>query len=586
MKKRIALLCVFSLLLGLLAGCASSSQTPSQPAAEAASAEPAAEPSPPPIAEPAAAPEPAQAPAVEPEAEQSASEPAEEESNSAPDAELAYSTVAFPFTDEPVTLEYYLAAPNIPAGGGIDGYADMQVIQDLEAASGVHIYFNEISFAAYTTQFQLMCASGLYPDMMSNVQQYYSTGAVGAYEDEIIIPLNDLLEENAPDFLRLIESKGVTSELKDDNGNILYFVQLLDSLAQKSGCVVRGDWLDALNMDVPETVSQMEDVLVAFKQTYDCQQPLYMTSSNSGANLAGAFGLSGDGTDGGLMQVDGQITTVFVQEEYLDYIQLLHSWFEKGLFSQDYVSTDYDPFAQLEKTLLATNDVGVWSANLNDLPGYDGVAEEGFYLYAVPALVREPGDVLHFNTLSYVENSTVSISTLCQYPELAANWSNYWYTDEGYLQYNYGVQDLTFTFDDAGEVEYTDMVYNNDLGFSGSQFLRLYCLAGQLPGYQAQRRTACFYNELQNQAWDIWTDSLGDSANTIPSGVTLTAEESTEYSNRISDIETYVSENIPKFILGMKPFEEWDEFIDNILASDIDRCVEIYQIALDRYNNR
>jgi len=60
-------------------------------------------------------------------------------------------------------------------------------------------------------------------------------------------------------------------------------------------------------------------------------------------------------------------------------------------------------------------------------------------------------------------------------------------------------------------------------------------------------------------------------------------EESNEMSLITTDLETYVEENIVLFILGDKPLDEFDEFVDQVKAMNIDRCVEITQESYDRY---
>ena len=67
----------------------------------------------------------------------------------------------------------------------------------------------------------------------------------------------------------------------------------------------------------------------------------------------------------------------------------------------------------------------------------------------------------------------------------------------------------------------------------------------------------------------------------------MTTEEGEEYAAIYSDIQTYVSECIPKFVQGEMNLEgDWDSFVDNVRSMDIDRCCEIYQAAVARFNAR
>ena len=47
-----------------------------------------------------------------------------------------------------------------------------------------------------------------------------------------------------------------------------------------------------------------------------------------------------------------------------------------------------------------------------------------------------------------------------------------------------------------------------------------------------------------------------------------------------------ISEKLIRFIIGDEPMENWPAFVDEMRAMNADRCVEIYQSALDRYLSR
>ncbi len=68
--------------------------------------------------------------------------------------------------------------------------------------------------------------------------------------------------------------------------------------------------------------------------------------------------------------------------------------------------------------------------------------------------------------------------------------------------------------------------------------------------------------------------------------ITLTAEEGAEYAKIMSDIESYRNEMMLKFITGQEPLDKFDEYVNNIKSMNIDRVIEIYKTALDRYNKR
>ena len=72
----------------------------------------------------------------------------------------------------------------------------------------------------------------------------------------------------------------------------------------------------------------------------------------------------------------------------------------------------------------------------------------------------------------------------------------------------------------------------------------------------------------------------------MPSGVTLTIEESEEVSKIMSDIITYSGEVLLNIEIGSAPMSEYDTFCDTIRSMGVEDAVAIYQSAYDRYLER
>ena len=63
-----------------------------------------------------------------------------------------------------------------------------------------------------------------------------------------------------------------------------------------------------------------------------------------------------------------------------------------------------------------------------------------------------------------------------------------------------------------------------------------------------------------------------------------TAEEQAVIDDIFGDLGTYVNEMINRFVLGELDIDEnWDEFVSNVKAMNIDTVVAAYQSAYDRY---
>ena len=115
----------------------------------------------------------------------------------------------------------------------------------------------------------LVLASGDYPDiffglnMSSNLELQYGV------EDQMLLPLNDLIEEYAPNFKAAIsEFENGMESLKAVDGNI-YSLPVLDVCQYAENAAkmwVNQEWLDQLDMETPTTTEEFYQMLKAFKE--------------------------------------------------------------------------------------------------------------------------------------------------------------------------------------------------------------------------------------------------------------------------------------------------------------------------------
>lgn len=71
--------------------------------------------------------------------------------------------------------------------------------------------------------------------------------------------------------------------------------------------------------------------------------------------------------------------------------------------------------------------------------------------------------------------------------ELALGYLDFWYTEEGYYLKNYGVEGESYNLVD-GQVEYTDVILNNEYDLVPAVALLLYSIGSSDMGMGAQDR--------------------------------------------------------------------------------------------------
>ena len=99
-----------------------------------------------------------------------------------------------------------------------DSWSELEIFQQAEEYLGVTIDWTEVDMFAMETQFNLMMAAGEYTDIISGVVQNYSTGAVGAYEDGVIMDIFDLVYDNMPNYWNLVHADSETEKYVTTEG--------------------------------------------------------------------------------------------------------------------------------------------------------------------------------------------------------------------------------------------------------------------------------------------------------------------------------------------------------------------------------
>ena len=68
--------------------------------------------------------------------------------------------------------------------------------------------------------------------------------------------------------------------------------------------------------------------------------------------------------------------------------------------------------------------------------------------------------------------------------------------------------------------------------------------------------------------------------------VTFTPEESSEVANIANNINTYVDEMTARYIMGLEDLSTFDTYMGRLKTFRIDRLLELYQGAYERYMKR
>lgn len=574
MSNKWSILVTACLLLGLLAGC--SDETGSTIPEEASSATTEA------AVQETAQPNPEQADSTGEEAVQSASAA---EETAQPDL-----TISMPLTEDEVS--FTLWHDFVPLlSDYMEGMQDNLSYATMEEISGVHMEFTNVSKDSAATAVSLLVASGDYPNIWNGFAGYYGQGIDTAIDAEIIYDLAQY-KDLMPNYFSIVDgNEQYAKETYTDDGAMGLAYCLNSKQVIESGLVMRQDWLEELGMEAPVTYEDFEEVLKAMHDAYGGTLWLSYLGDDITKSFSAGFGITAFnlGSETYFQQVDGQVQFCPLEEGYLEYVTLMNQWYQDGLLYPDFVSgtstTTCDP------SLMANGTISMVSCPAGFIEQFYAVAgDENFELVASARPVKQEGDVIHQGSaVAMTSTNGFSIATSISDDdpnfEILLKWLDYWYTQEGSDLANYGVEGVSYNRNEDGTVEFTELMTNNPDGLAFNLCMNRYVLfVGSF--VNDNTRTAVNYNDKQAESVEIWTESAGDGAYVYPMAISMTAEESEEFSSAYSDIATYVESQTLGFITGSVPLSEYDSFCDTIESMGIDDLTEIYQNCLDRYNAR
>lgn len=485
----------------------------------------------------------------------------------------------------------YWVSLNGNAGATLKDYNGIAAYKELEKITGTKVEFQHPPTGQEKDQFNLLLASGKMPDVIEYSWGNAPKGADSLIKEKRIIRLNELIEEHAPNLTKVLEERpDFRKMITTDEGNIYVMPFLLGDpmLSVFYGPVLRGDWMDHLNLETPTTIEEWEKVLTAFRdndpnQNGEKDEIPYLFEIGAldlNALFLGAWGINAQ-----FYQVNGKVNYGPIQPEFKEFLTVMARWYKEGLIDKEFPTT-IDP---------KLRDAKVTGNRLGSLSAYPGsgigrytelmkaenpkIAFEGT---PYPTLEGGPKSIgfysFPFNAIG------AAISASASNPEQIVKWLDYKYGEEGHMLFNFGVEGDSYNMVD-GYPKYTDKILKNPDGLPITQAMAQNFIASWSgPMVQDKRYMEQYFQlDTQKEAQRVWSEA--DHSKLMPP-VTLTADESSKVASIMNDVKTYRDEMINQFIMGEEPIENFDKFVETIKNMKIDEVIAAQQAALERYNGR
>ena len=170
-----------------------------------------------------------------------------------------------------------------------------------------------------------------------------------------------------------------------------------------------------------------------------------------------------------------------------------------------------------------------------------------------------------------------------EYAEECLKLFDYWFSEEGAMYCNWGIEGDTYELNENNEPAFTDKILSNPDGLSFAQAMAYYTFPPARPVYQDWTRELGAVPEKDLACYDVFGQGTNSEAMPAPGSLNMDPELYTEYSTLMTDIQTVVDERTPQFISGVLSLDEYDAYLQTLKEMNIDRVIEIVQQAYDNF---
>ncbi len=443
---------------------------------------------------------------------------------------------------------------------------DWPIFKEAERLTGVRLTGTAPETISESAQaWSTMLSGTTLPDIIHyNRQTLEEIGKEGA-----LIPLEDLIEEYAPNIKEMFEKYPDLKKYATATDGHIYFIPgslsgLDSSVTPSRGWFIRADWLEKLGLEQPKTVEDFYNVLTAFRT----QDPNGNGKQDEVPFLARQEGTSHlyqlfDASKNYILK-DGKIVYGPIQEEYKNAIQEVAKWYKEGLIDQEIFTRGQQSRDQLFSRDLggSTHDWFSSTASYND-KYKDTLQSFELVPMAPPADIN--GVVKEVDSRAGVHEMAWGISKDNKNVVETIKYFDFWMSPEGQKLNGFGVEGIHYT-EENGEIKFTEAVLTAENGAPTYMRNQGQVETGTIGSVMAELEAM---HELGKEGYLMY-DENRYCVEPYPKDL-RTDEEKDLNSKYFKDVQTYVNENEQKWITGAAVLDDaaWDKYVADIQSMHI-----------------
>ncbi|MBE1875575.1 extracellular solute-binding protein [Myceligenerans pegani] len=469
-----------------------------------------------------------------------------------------------------------------------------EIFDEIEERTNVSLELTHVPFSDHVEKRSLLISAGDAPDVIPLVytgeeQQFAASQAV--------LPMSDYVE-HMPNFQKYVEEWDLgqmIDNLRLADGKYYMVPGLQEVSVPTFTLLVREDVFDEVGAPIPETWDELRGALEKIKAEHPDSKPL-ADGFEGGSMLnyaAHAFGtVAGWGYGNGTFfdEEKGEFVYAGASDEYRDMLEYFHGLAEDGLLdTESFTATNEGEGTVTEKfaageVFAASGAAGTVQEFSTALDATDAKGTYEIVQIAPPGgpagQVVEPRNFWHGFMLTAETRDHPNFLALVQF----LDWL--YYSPEARDLLRWGVEGETFTKSDDGEYtldpEYSLKSFNinldgdtdigEDLGYSNNV----------LSDSTESRALKESYNSPQYVEYIDSVLSTRTPRDPFPPAP-LDEVELEQASLLATPLKDTVDTNTLKFIIGDRPLSEWDAYVAELEAQNLQGYLDLINGAYERF---
>ena len=505
----------------------------------------------------------------------------------------------YPISEEP--LEFTMFRTNMP---NVEDFQTNDFTKYMEDLTNIKFTFEAAARDDRAEKLNMEFNTNTYPDV---IMHYAPDAAKWGVEEGILIPLDDLIEANMPNYMEKMGQ--YLDQMRETDGHIYQLAGLNEcyhcQYARKMW--VNTHYLEEMGVEVPQTTEEFYEVCKKFVETYP--DKIAIGGASSGwyvdfvAWLMGSFTLD-SGEYGKLaLTPDGEIVSAATTEEWREGLRYIKSLYDIGAIYDGNFTQD----AEQLRTIMNQEDVPVLFVPFGTISdGIDSDSNNEVYrqYQCISPLEGPDGTrITPYFKYSGLETGSFSITDKCSNPAAVLRWVDYFFSEKGDISAQFGDEGKDWVWEPndgsvglngepamykiSDEAQYSSEVQNHDWQDLVIRYAPAEYRLGAATDPDVDTGTSAGLEKLLYDATKEKQEPYGQNPENgdldVLPDLKMTADESTELQTIQVEVKNYINSAKVAFITGTKSLDDdWDTYLKELDACGLQTMIDIYQAAYDR----